>query len=123
MALMPRTPRMPWCSGGILRNANSLTHCFRHSAVHTLLYIRKNPSVTYADPSPPSGIPDGLSNTVLWIEKVAYCNVAGVGSGGTIWAYYGGGNASHYAPLVAGTATTACSSFAYTPFGAKAGST
>ncbi|MHB1426645.1 MAG: DUF1559 family PulG-like putative transporter [Gemmataceae bacterium] len=33
-----------------------------------------------------SDIADGLSNTIFWTEKVAYCSPAGVPFGGTIWA-------------------------------------
>jgi prepilin-type N-terminal cleavage/methylation domain-containing protein len=38
-----------------------------------------------------SGFPDGLSNTILWLEKVAVCNSAAYGAGGTRWAARGQG--------------------------------
>jgi hypothetical protein len=37
------------------------------------------------------GFPDGLSNTILWTEKVAVCNNGGV-DGGTRWAARGQGS-------------------------------
>jgi prepilin-type N-terminal cleavage/methylation domain-containing protein len=33
----------------------------------------------------PADIPDGASNTVFWLEKMAFCNAGGTG-GGTLWA-------------------------------------
>ncbi|OWK46335.1 DUF1559 domain-containing protein [Fimbriiglobus ruber] len=39
-----------------------------------------------------SGFPDGLSNTILWIEKVAVCNSAANGAGGSRWAARGQGS-------------------------------
>ena len=39
-----------------------------------------------------SGFPDGLSNTILWIEKVAVCSNATSGNGGSRWAARGQGS-------------------------------
>ncbi|HEY7330787.1 MAG TPA: DUF1559 domain-containing protein [Gemmataceae bacterium] len=39
----------------------------------------------------PRDIPDGMSNTIFWIEKLAYCNGQGV-LGGTRWSPSGAGN-------------------------------
>jgi prepilin-type N-terminal cleavage/methylation domain-containing protein len=33
-----------------------------------------------------SDIPDGLSNTIFWTEKVSYCAPTGATAGGTLWA-------------------------------------
>jgi prepilin-type N-terminal cleavage/methylation domain-containing protein len=34
----------------------------------------------------PSSVPDGLSNTIFWTEKLAYCGGNSAGAGGSIWA-------------------------------------
>ena len=39
----------------------------------------------------PAGIPDGLSNTIFWPEKVAVCSNPSSGNGGTRWAARGKG--------------------------------
>jgi prepilin-type N-terminal cleavage/methylation domain-containing protein len=39
----------------------------------------------------PGGIPDGLSNTIFWVEKVAVCSNPESGNGGTRWAARGKG--------------------------------
>jgi prepilin-type N-terminal cleavage/methylation domain-containing protein len=50
-----------------------------------------------------SGFPDGLSNTILWIEKVAVCS--NPVNGGTRWAARGQGTWMPTVGLVEGTAT------------------
>lgn len=40
----------------------------------------------------PTDVPDGLSNTIFWTEKVAFCSNNGSNVGGTLWA------ANNYAP-------------------------
>jgi hypothetical protein len=40
----------------------------------------------------PASIPDGLSNTIFWPEKVAVCSNASSGNGGTRWAARGQGS-------------------------------
>jgi prepilin-type N-terminal cleavage/methylation domain-containing protein len=40
----------------------------------------------------PADIPDGVSNTIFWTEKVAVCNSAASGAGGTRWPARGQGS-------------------------------
>ncbi len=47
----------------------------------------------------PTDIPDGTSNTILWTDKLAFCNAGGT-SGGTIWAENGMVNGATFLPLV-----------------------
>jgi prepilin-type N-terminal cleavage/methylation domain-containing protein len=54
----------------------------------------------------PTDVPDGTSNTILWVEKMAFCNGNNT-IGGTIWAEPGGlnpaiptVNGANYLPLV-----------------------
>ena len=53
------------------------------------------PTVTSTKPNGgtkiPRDIPDGTSNTIFWIEKLAYCNPGGVKAGGSHWAATGTG--------------------------------
>src|SRR5262249_51625478 len=50
----------------------------------------------------PADIPDGSSNTIFWMDKLAACTGGGV-NGGTVWAEPGvspPGNGQTYLPLV-----------------------
>jgi hypothetical protein len=40
----------------------------------------------------PTDIPDGVSNTIFWTEKLAYCELPAAGAGGTRWGANGNGS-------------------------------
>jgi prepilin-type N-terminal cleavage/methylation domain-containing protein len=56
----------------------------------------------------PTDIPDGTSNTIFWMDKLAYC-AGGNATGGTVWAEPGvspPGNGQTYLPIVPPLNTT-----------------
>src|SRR5579884_273492 len=56
----------------------------------------------------PADIPDGSSNTIFWMDKLAFCQGAGI-NGGTVWAEPGTnppGNGMNFLPLVPPFGTT-----------------
>ncbi|MER3416173.1 MAG: hypothetical protein C4297_08200 [Gemmataceae bacterium] len=85
-------PSDPTLGEGTFTDASNLTWGVCSYAVNAQVFCRVQPDGRFVHPENhprmPADFPDGLSNTILFAEKLAQCTTANFPQGGNLWAYW-----------------------------------